>query len=804
MYSIISIFNYIFVCDKYKWLKINALILYLLDISSDMKKECWFSLSLFLLFPLWGYSQSRLKGCVELNGTKIEYANVILQEASDSAFIAGAISDSLGQFHFNNVSEGRYILKVSYIGCEKKQLLVSLPNKEMVDVGVLKLKSAGQSLDTVVVIGSLPAITKKENLLTIKVENTMLKDLPTAIDVLSYLPGITVVSDKITVMGKNNILILINNREVSSTSEIERLQVSQIKSVSINQAPGVKYDSQYKAIIKINTKNTIENGIELGHYSKFGRKYAHTEYADINYNLAHTLISIGAELRNRKDLSKYDVEINHTDKLNSYKSSQSIYNDRNSYDFSLGIRHERNKHAIQLYEDYYTSTNRPQNVSNTFYLSENSEASNLIVHKGSDYKEKNNRMNISYDFKISSLNSIEVNFDHIYKDTKDNQAIIEDGSHKNIFYTGRYNVLTPRIDYTNNALHLFNFTLGTKFIYVKNREKITSQGMQSTVDYDQVNKIRETTWNSYLLLGKEWKKVHFQGGLRYELKSFHYSEQVDHSVVKNKVNTFFPYFSMEYNPTEILNVCLSYDRRMNLPTYNQLNTIVTYFDKYTYSVGNPTLSPTFYNNVSLSFFLWKAVNISLEESFIKDRIEEVPISDESDNSVVKFTPVNIRKSALFDANINYIKSIKKYRVDMGATLLLPHSFSDDRFKKMHSDPTYSVVLNQTYRVSSCFQPYIKTSFCSKYEDMISTTDESFNLTVGCNIALLNQKLKVSILANDLLKTSSPTWKTRSYNIENIQKNNMDTRYVSISIKYNIKDSGKKMKKNNVDEILNRM
>ena len=54
-----------------------------------------------------------------------------------------------------------------------------------------------------------------------------------AIDVLAYMPGVMADNSGIKLIGKDNLLILIDNRVVSSFSEVENLSVNSIKTVAL-------------------------------------------------------------------------------------------------------------------------------------------------------------------------------------------------------------------------------------------------------------------------------------------------------------------------------------------------------------------------------------------------------------------------------------------------------------------------------------------------------------------------------------------------------------------------------------------
>ena len=101
-----------------------------------MQNKPFSSLSLFFLFFFaFGFTThgQNLFGKVTSGKTSIEYCNVILRQASDSLFISGTVTDSVGMFSFNKVKEGKYF--VEYLvwdmprnGCRSAFLPKMTPN----------------------------------------------------------------------------------------------------------------------------------------------------------------------------------------------------------------------------------------------------------------------------------------------------------------------------------------------------------------------------------------------------------------------------------------------------------------------------------------------------------------------------------------------------------------------------------------------------------------------------------------------------------------------------------------------------
>lgn len=95
----------------------------------------------------------------------------------------------------------------------------------------------------------------------LSVSNSFLKEQNTTLDVLSFLPGVISSNDQISVIGKGSPLILINNREMHSYTELEMLTPNQIKSVSIDTNPSAKYGSKYQSVVHIKTTAALTESV---------------------------------------------------------------------------------------------------------------------------------------------------------------------------------------------------------------------------------------------------------------------------------------------------------------------------------------------------------------------------------------------------------------------------------------------------------------------------------------------------------------------------------------------------------------
>ena len=104
----------------------------------------------------------------------VSFANVVLLNSSDSAFVAGTTTDTDGQFSLTG-NTAKPIIKISYLGY--KTLVLDAASS---DLGTIMLEPETTMLGEVVVKGQRPAFKLTTEGLKTEVENTLLSKVGTA------------------------------------------------------------------------------------------------------------------------------------------------------------------------------------------------------------------------------------------------------------------------------------------------------------------------------------------------------------------------------------------------------------------------------------------------------------------------------------------------------------------------------------------------------------------------------------------------------------------------------------------------
>ena len=192
---------------------------------------------------------------VDENQVPMPYANVVLMNRADSAFVQGTTTSEDGTFALTTDCND-CLLKISSVG----YATCWLETREA-GVGDIVMHPDAALLGEVVVQGERPAHKLgREGLLT-SVDGTILSKLGTAEDVLRNIPGVLSKADGgLEVFGKGKPIIYINNRLMRDASELNELKSQDILSVEVITSPGAKYDASVQSVIRIKTRKVQGEG----------------------------------------------------------------------------------------------------------------------------------------------------------------------------------------------------------------------------------------------------------------------------------------------------------------------------------------------------------------------------------------------------------------------------------------------------------------------------------------------------------------------------------------------------------------
>lgn len=225
------------------------------------------------------YAQNlTLKGKItdKTDKTAVAGATVALVSQKDTTQKTMHVSDTKGNFQFNNLEAAVYLVKISFSGYEKIEQKINLQasNKEAIPFTISKLAT---ELAGVTIIAKTPPVRQKGDTSEFNASEFKVNPDATAEDLVKKLPGVTVAKDgTVTAMGEQVRKVTVDGRDFfgdDATAALRNLPAEVIDKIQVfdklsDQAQLTGFDDgNSQKTVNIVTKNGIRNG-------QFGRVYA--------------------------------------------------------------------------------------------------------------------------------------------------------------------------------------------------------------------------------------------------------------------------------------------------------------------------------------------------------------------------------------------------------------------------------------------------------------------------------------------------------------------------------------------------
>lgn len=174
-----------------------------------------------------GKVSGQLKG--KVSREPVEYASVVLYKNGTQELVTGMLTDSVGNFCFENISAGDYYLLCNYVGYEKLQSPVfTVAAGQDVKIGVLWMDDSGMLLSEVDIVGQKSTYVQTIDKKIFNVGTDIASSSGAVSDLLQNIPSVQVdVEGNVSLRGNENVLILIDGKPSVLTRGANRATVLQ-------------------------------------------------------------------------------------------------------------------------------------------------------------------------------------------------------------------------------------------------------------------------------------------------------------------------------------------------------------------------------------------------------------------------------------------------------------------------------------------------------------------------------------------------------------------------------------------------
>lgn len=578
---------------------------------------------------------------VDAKGEPLAFANVVLLNRQDSAFVKGTVSGEDGSFFIDSPCNGE-IIKVTSVGY--KTICKDCVGE---NVGVVKMEEDSKMLGEVVVKSSRPVIAIKGNSLVTTVVNSQLSHAGTANDVLRQVPMVTGRDGNFEVFGKGTPLIYINGRVVQDKNELAQLSSQDIKNVEVITSPDAKYDASVKSVIRIRTKPSQGEGLggTLRAQNGFRHYFVSMEQANLKYRTGGLELFTSLNYYGGKFYSIENINMETQSSTPWLQEIESVNCMRNNEFFGkFGLSWMINEHhSIGAYYMNGVALRKP----NSYYSSTSYADGNLYDEVSTVKNDRNHivpkhHANIYYNGEAGKL-GIDFNMDYMWRKKREssNQSETNMNNENNLVASmsiGHSRMFAEKL--------VLSYPLWKGQLEVGNEYTASQMLNDFNINMATIGnsntKSDEKNMAGFLSIGQQFGKTAVEVGLRYEHVNFKYTENGQLLEDQSKTyNNVFPSLSIS---TEIgkAQLALSYTSKMQRPSYDDLDGTVNYINRLTLGSGNPYLSPVKIHSVEL-MGAWKQFFAKVSYEYKKDAIINISKPYDENGEMKLLTVVNTPK-----------------------------------------------------------------------------------------------------------------------------------------------------------------
>lgn len=738
-----------------------------------------------------------LKGKIKEKESALEFINVQLLKLSDSSFIKATVTGSSGQFQFRKLQKTGYLLKLSAIGYETRYLKIIISSPET-DLGDIFISASRTDLKEIFITRKKPAIRYEGNRLIMNVQNSLIQSIGDAKDVIRMLPGVVVTDNQIEVLERGAPVIFINNRRLRDKNELTQLRSEDITEVELIESPNASYNSDEKSVIIIRTKRNTERGLafQVSDRLRQGNRFSHFENINTSYQKKGFNSFLSYQHGRQKKIS-YDklTTIAYVDTMWTNENSNKYTQNFDSDNLSTGIDYQINKkNAFGLQYGLVKSPVKVNVYSDTKLSADRIDISHLTSNSLIQAPQSQHEFNGFYNGELGTRWTLQADADYVRNTSSNRQegSEVSDNISRtiDIFSSTSGSIYAAKAKANYSIKSTAEFSFGAEYSRV--RISGNSGGENDIIsESSYLNKEkRRSGFLQYISHGKsEWSL-----GLRYENVDYSaldlLNSQEDH---KKTFSNLLPSlsFSRKFENTTFN---FNYSKRIERPSFSQLNNAVYYNSRFDYQQGNPGLQPQVLHDLNSSL-QFKSFRFQINYENIRDYINLYSYSDPDYSSRIISTFSNYKNYQKIVARISYHYSNRFWESEtaMGGTQPWFKAVFQDNTLRL-DNPYMFFFSNNIFPVSGSMSFYLNVLYASQGNQSTYLIKPTSKIDLGIQKSFLRKNLLISLWGMDIFRKSAGSnsrWTRKLYNISTIKYGNEDNSYVQLSLSYKINDFKKK-------------
>ena len=551
-----------------------------------------------------------IKGRVFLASDKspAQFAGVGLFQLPDTSVVTGVITLTDGDYTFEKVKPGDYLVRVSFVGYranDKNISVISGQNEVVVDT--IFLSENATSLNEVTVTAERLKGKEMVDRTVYAIPSVMAKASNTGYDLLKKIPQVNVdFQNNITLNGSSNFIIQVDGRQ-RDREYLAKLLPSDIESIEVISNPSGKYEGNIDGVLNIILRKEARYGMS-GNASltvKPFNKLTTSGSGSLDYSAGKITFYVTGFtfIQNLEIASWNDSHFLANDSLTSLSGMGTIkitnsalnggfdyyMNDRNNLSFNISYK-PIGQDIKMLSETFLYKNELPVNTissSTTEDLRSNESSVSLFYKKTFEKAIQEFTLESNYYwFRSNDINDF-ANTRYLYESDSivDSYSRLENNLNSRDYFSTKLNYVQPlgmnaKIE---TGYQLYFQHLGYDF-------NINNSESENLFLYDE---LRNSVYGG---ITYNVKKIGMQAVVRIENSQI----RAD-SITDPNYFCILPSVNLQYKISASHNLKFTYNRRINRPGIYDMNPYYRVDQNYNVSQGNPDLKPDYRDRLQLTY-----------------------------------------------------------------------------------------------------------------------------------------------------------------------------------------------------------
>jgi outer membrane receptor protein involved in Fe transport len=754
-------------------------------------------------------------------GAPIEYATIGVFRSADSILVTGNITNSAGLFVLE-VPYGKVYVNVDFIGYTAKMipaftLSESAPH---VDIGVVKLTASATALEGVEVETEKSQYQVGIDKKVFNVGKDLTSAGGSAADILQNVPSVTVDMDgNVALRGSGGVRVLVDGKPsgltgVSKSDILAQIPASSIESIEVITNPSAKYDSEGMAgIINIVLKKQQQKGFNAMVNGQAGTGDRYNGSVNFNYSKGKFNVFGSYDLRsdhrygngvsNRKAI--FTDSIAFLEQRSSRVRGNFTHNTRLGADIRLN-----DMNTLTLSALYKTSDGK--SIEGIDYQELDANRTVLSIFERESQENDNDR---SYDLSMSYRKNYKQKGRMLTADIQYSLALEDEVTdmterHYNLDYTPMNIDPVKQLSIDNNTQ--VNGMAQIDYVHPLSESSKMESGvkgsLRSTIvdftwmNYDNVQQhfVNDTSVSNRFFFGEQiyaaygiysngYKKLSYKIGARVEQtytlsKLFNTGEITERDYID-----IFPSIHLGQDLANKNKLTLSYTRRINRPSFGNLNPFNDFQDPYNLRTGNPQLRPEYISSFDAGHSkYWESYTLSsgLYYRHTTDMIGRVRTLDTLTGvAVTSFENMNTGIS--YGAELTLNASPAKWVRGMLSFNYYRNIIKGENVREGFESDAYSwnTRLNTTFTVWKNLDIQVTANYRAPMIVPMGTIRPMYSIDLGAKKDILKNKATVNVRVSDLLNSQRFRIDAAGPGFENYLEHRWDTRAFYAGFSYRI-------------------